>query len=560
MFSEMRDYAAPELENGEEPTSRSDVFSLGLLADELFTGQTLPAALARVISKATEARAEDRYADAALFQRDFNKAVAESSLLPATAAEAARFVASPTATSTGNVEAALAGLEDEDSSELAVDDVLADLAGEESGPGKPSGRRFPRASGGGGNKAVMESILEPERQESAAIKKAREAAEKAAAAAAAELANEVVEEHTEVTSVDDVDALMAEQRDPISEIIALDSKLQISAVGEDDLDERDVVEDAAVAAQAGKAVDSLLDDFDDADAGSDDEESEAADEDELAGAEATEPEPKKASAGPDPLEDFEVPEPLKKGGSSLMWFGAATLILGLGFGYLYTQTDVFHPERAQAKLDQQKRANQKLEEELRAKLDKPGTVVVESDVADAAVWLLLGKAPLDTVKLPASETSDFRFMLEGHEPLDVPLTSTYWVGQGDKLEANLHARLVKGELEGAMPAFPPDPEKKPPPGPEGKGIVHVESTPPGAQVWLLVGFTPRVPLSGVPAGKDYEFMVLKDGFEPSESKFRAADWYLSGVPGQGEVRGELSQQVALKELPKAPKRNRKRNK
>jgi hypothetical protein len=71
----------------------------------------------------------------------------------------------------------------------------------------------------------------------------------------------------------------------------------------------------------------------------------------------------------------------------------------------------------------------------------------------------------------------------------------------------------------------------------------VESEPAGAQVWLLVGFTPGVKVDGY-AEVDYEFKVRKDGYLPGYITIAAKDWSAS------EEGSRLSRSVELKRAAK----------
>jgi hypothetical protein len=74
-----------------------------------------------------------------------------------------------------------------------------------------------------------------------------------------------------------------------------------------------------------------------------------------------------------------------------------------------------------------------------------------------------------------------------------------------------------------LPAMPP----KPPDAgafSEGRGPIHVESTPSGAEVWMFIGMTNQVELSGIQAGVGYELRVLKDGFLPGFISIAVDDW------------------------------------
>ena len=52
------------------------------------------------------------------------------------------------------------------------------------------------------------------------------------------------------------------------------------------------------------------------------------------------------------------------------------------------------------------------------------------------------------------------------------------------------------------------------------------SKPAGAEVWLLIGFTPDVKFTGARVGRNYEIKALKDGYRPSFAAVTASDWMM----------------------------------
>jgi hypothetical protein len=107
----------------------------------------------------------------------------------------------------------------------------------------------------------------------------------------------------------------------------------------------------------------------------------------------------------------------------------------------------------------------------------------------------------------------------------------------------LSATLSPAPPGSVAPAYPPAPPR-PTSGREGRGMLHVESDPPGATAYLLVGFTPTVELREVAAGYGYEFKVAKQGFAPGFAVIRPADW------NQGDgVRRTVERTVELAPLP-----------
>jgi hypothetical protein len=228
----------------------------------------------------------------------------------------------------------------------------------------------------------------------------------------------------------------------------------------------------------------------------------------------------------------------------LLWAAVIAFALAALGMVVYTQTDLFHPERRAA----EQRAADRAEKDALARHQAAQPVPVELSIIsgepDAAVWLLLGSTPLDSLPMSAAMVHELRLERDGHRPADVRVTGYQWKEDGGALRATVTATLARGGPRAPVPAFPPAVAgAAPPPGPRGRGVVHVDSDPPGAQVWLLIGFTPRATIAGLEAGRDYQVKVLKDGFRPGTAAVRSEEWYLSG-PG-GPVTESLAREVTL---------------
>ena len=155
---------------------------------------------------------------------------------------------------------------------------------------------------------------------------------------------------------------------------------------------------------------------------------------------------------------------------------------------------------------------------------KNGRIAIDSEPAEAAVWMLLGRTPLDTDKLSSAMVHELRLELDGYQPQDQRVVGKHWRGEGEALHAEIAARLQPGTLATPLPSYPSEPPPEALQGlPEGEGSIRVTSEPPGAQVWLLVGITPGVDVS-VTAGAEYELELLKDGYLPGIVVVRAGDW------------------------------------
>ncbi len=227
-----------------------------------------------------------------------------------------------------------------------------------------------------------------------------------------------------------------------------------------------------------------------------------------------------------------------------VWLALTVFALALLGAYLYTQTDLFDPGRRAAEERAAERADEDALARHAAAQVEPVDLTITSTEPDAAVWLLLGRTPFESMSLSSGMVHELRFEHEGYLPLDLRVTGYEWKGEDKQARrAEVDATLVAGEPKGPIPAMGPEPASPPPPGPAGRGVLAVKSTPAGAQVWLLIGFTPRATITGLPAGRDVEVKVLKDGFLPGFAAVKGDDWYLSGR--SGPVQPSMQRDVAL---------------
>jgi hypothetical protein len=109
-----------------------------------------------------------------------------------------------------------------------------------------------------------------------------------------------------------------------------------------------------------------------------------------------------------------------------------------------------------------------------------------------------------------------------------------------------------------MPPKPPDATGFTP----GRGPIHVESTPPGAEVWMFIGMTNNVELAGIRAGLPYELRVLADGFLPGYISVTGDEWRDGGdsnVPiDRAKKKATLEKNVDLVADPNAVPKDEKK--
>ncbi|HEX3762865.1 MAG TPA: protein kinase [Kofleriaceae bacterium] len=169
--------------------------------------------------------------------------------------------------------------------------------------------------------------------------------------------------------------------------------------------------------------------------------------------------------------------------------------------------------------------------ELRDAQADPGRISVSSTPSEASVWLKLGRTNLDTMVLTARQMLRLRLELPGYQSVDTEVLPASWEGKGLSKKAKLAVTLKPVPTDkkthrpapAELPALPPNlPE---PTGfTEGEGPVHIESSPPGAEVWLLIGFANTGVNFPTIAGRAYELRALADGYKPGYASITADEW------------------------------------
>jgi serine/threonine protein kinase len=160
-----------------------------------------------------------------------------------------------------------------------------------------------------------------------------------------------------------------------------------------------------------------------------------------------------------------------------------------------------------------------------------GRISVSTTPPEASVWLKLGRTNLDTMVLTARQMLRLRLELPGYQPVDTEVLPAAWDGAGLAKKAKLAVTLKPPPVDKkthrpvpvALPALPPNlPE---PTGfTDGEGPVHIDSSPPGAEVWLLIGFANTGVNFPTIAGRAYELRALADGYKPGYASITPDEW------------------------------------
>ncbi len=250
-------------------------------------------------------------------------------------------------------------------------------------------------------------------------------------------------------------------------------------------------------------------------------------------AEAAPAPPRRAPIAP-PL--IEEPPPIARSGG-MMWLWLV-VVLGAAGALVWVvhnsgQVNASRQQQHDDEIAAARAAAAKKTADLTAELPDPGGIRVTSTPDGAAVWLMLGRTPLDSIGLPSGMVHELRVELDGYHAKDVDVGGRDWTTtpEGAAVAHVQTTMTVAGAKDAPLPAVPPKPDDALGAGLKvGRGVLHVESTPPNAAVWLLVGVTPQMDLEGIEAGRDYELRVVKDGFLPGYVTVKAEEWRNGGDP------------------------------
>ena len=173
------------------------------------------------------------------------------------------------------------------------------------------------------------------------------------------------------------------------------------------------------------------------------------------------------------------------------------------------------------------------------------------------------------MRLSAASTHELAFLLDGHGLGEAQVLAGNWSGEGDQRRAVVNVTLKKLATGAATGAAPRGGKRAPAPVPAalplqptavhgattatGRGPITVESSPPDAEAYLYVGLTGTMRFSELTAGRDYELVVVKDGYKPRHITIKADDWRDGGDPNipidAAKKKAVLERSVELEPLP-----------
>jgi len=511
-------YLAPELALGDEPSPASDVYAVGALIFAMLTGETPPGslnvtpAIERLVQRALDTDLGRRFTSAVELQENLAEALEDDRWETASAAELRRFVDEVGGPPETNLDA-------------ATEDLLASLSG-----GAVEVTRPTEAAAPGG----IDSLL-------------------------SELEDSTAD--GPLTMVDEPRGQAA--RDPISELIALEEAEAADSApttvhGDPDgtplpppqPDEPGTLTREAQAEglrAAPRRVESAPKPSRLVEKTRPKHKPEATPPPVLVDVPAEPPPPQGPAPAPKPVEPprmkfvrpaddvADVPVPSLKRTPIWAWLGLVAILgggLALFFAMREQGKELTAGEKAAADVRAAKEKERaELERRLRAEQADPGSIRVVSMPDGAAVWLLLGRTPFDSISLKTMSVWELRVELEGYRTEDVRVGGAGWTGKPEALRASIDVTLTPGSNEPPLPAMPPEPPASDRAGlVDGSGSLRATSKPEGAAVWLLVGVTNTMELQGIEAGQPYELRVQKDGFVPGYVRITGEEWRQGGDP------------------------------
>ncbi|MFT3692642.1 MAG: protein kinase [Kofleriaceae bacterium] len=528
-------YVAPELVVGEEPTPGSDVYAVGAMLFTMLSGDPPPGSLRstpaveRLVQRATDTDPKRRYKTATDLLENFIEAMEDDRWELADRGELIKE----------------AGLSQTDTNiDDATEDLLASL----------------------GSPAMQVTPTRPSMDMRAEQVVARQSSPGVANTTGRldALLTDLASDHTSVTNIDDTPY----RRDPISELISLDPRKREAIVQstsrvpslDDPDDDPPAQRPARAQSQPAMTRPSSSDEaaafaaIGELDEGArrinsvGDQAAIAAMKLEEAAARAERAAQKletgqgKAVAKPKSVPAVVLPDPMPEVDASQMRVKSRSgtiigiLVLAIAGGAIYMivrnfdKQDQANDEAKKQHLIDEENAAKKQHDLIEA-LPDPGTINVTSTPPQAGVWLKLGtgRTPIDSIPLGSEMMHEIRLEgVDGYDPIDAQVMAANWTAPDPKdkhRSASITVAMTKSGKDGPakLPAMPP----KPPEGgtfTPGRGIIHIDSTPKGAEVWMYIGMTNNVALSGIQAGQPYELRVLADGYLPGYISVTPDEW------------------------------------
>jgi hypothetical protein len=146
-----------------------------------------------------------------------------------------------------------------------------------------------------------------------------------------------------------------------------------------------------------------------------------------------------------------------------------------------------------------------------------GDMMVHVSEPNAQVLRFVGRAPVSVDNLPVGVAHEFVATADGHKPARVlvPANADWEASaEGARYELALQLNPSEGGHDAELELGPSRLTAQAGDAPTRRGSIRVVTTPKGARVYQLVGFSPEVKVSNVPLDVAQELLIYREGFTP----------------------------------------------
>ncbi len=171
------------------------------------------------------------------------------------------------------------------------------------------------------------------------------------------------------------------------------------------------------------------------------------------------------------------------------------------------------------------------------------TLIVADVPQGSEVLLRSGVAPVDVERVPSGARLEFVALVDGYAPRrGVVPKGAEWDLASNRPRFELPIQLEKSRAKGAALDAWPSTEPGSVVGGQGPpGIVHVVTSPRGAEVWMVAGSAPQAKLEALPCGVGLELLIagVAEG-QPFRRRLRVDSSQLTPEPQANTVTGRVS--------------------
>lgn len=170
-----------------------------------------------------------------------------------------------------------------------------------------------------------------------------------------------------------------------------------------------------------------------------------------------------------------------------------------------------------------------------------GDVAVQVSQPNAQILYFVGRAPLTVERLPVGVAHEFVALAEGHLPARVLVPAEAdWeaTAEGARYEVAMQLAEARGEEQplvlgpSRLGSALGHPSLR-------QGSVRVVTTPRGARVYQMIGFSPAVEFHDLSLAETHEILVYREGFAPVVRTLSASDFVEQAGRRVAELKVEL---------------------